>query len=150
MCVCARMCVCGGDSSIALGRKPAYSLLETKFIGVGALLKVNTYSQQTKVREMAYNTLVRPQLEYASLVWDPYIIGKILQIEKVERRAARWTSNNSDPRSSVTGMLDEFGWCTPEQRRAGARLCLFYKIVWQSPCQIISSTTLVFLVIFTQ
>ena len=125
-----RACVCvgGGDSSIALGRKPAYSLLGTKFNGVGALLKVNTYSQQTKVREMAYNTLVRPQLEYASLVWDPYIIGKILQIEKVQRRAARWTSNNSDPRSSVTVMLDELGWCTLEQRRAGARLCLFYKI----------------------
>lgn len=93
-------------------------------------LKRNIKTKQSKVREMAYNTLVRPQLEYASPIWDPYTKGKILQIEKVQRRAARWTSNNFDPRSSVTGMLDDLGWRTLEQRRADARLCLFYKIVY--------------------
>ena len=61
----------------------------------------------------------------------PLAKGKILQIEKVHRRAARWTSNNFDPRSRVTAMLDDLGWRTLEQRRADARLCLFYKIVYE-------------------
>ena len=94
-------------------------------------LNRNIKTKQSKVhREMAYNTLVPPQLEYASLIWDPYTKGKILQIEKVRRRAARWTSNNFDPQSSITGMLDDLGWGTLEQRRADGHLCLFYKIVY--------------------
>ena len=38
-------------------------------------LKRNIKTKQSKVREMAYNTLVRPQLEYASPIWDPYTKG---------------------------------------------------------------------------
>ena len=88
-------------------------------------LKKNIKKKQSKVRGMAYNTLVRPQLEHASPISDLYTKGKILQIENVQRRAARWTSNNFDPRSSVTGMLDDLEWRTLEQRRADARLSCF-------------------------
>ena len=73
---------------------------------------------------MAYSTLVRPQMEYASPIWDPYTKGKILQIEKVQRRAARWTINDSDTRSSVTGMLDDLGWGILEQIRAFLQDCV--------------------------
>ena len=44
------------------------------------------------IRETAYNTLVRPQLEYSSAVLDPYTKYKINQIEMVQRRAARQTN----------------------------------------------------------
>ena len=54
----------------------------------------------------------------------------ISKIEMVQRRAARWTISNFDRRASVTEMLDKLGWQTLEQRRADARLCLFYKIVY--------------------
>ena len=37
---------------------------------------------------------VRPQLEYAAPIWDPYTKEKTLQLEKIQRRAARWTTNN--------------------------------------------------------
>ena len=52
------------------------------------------------------------------------------QLEKIQRRAARWTTNNYDYRSSVTAMIDQLGGRTLEQRRADALLCLFYKIVY--------------------
>lgn len=47
----------------------------------------------------------------------------------VQRRAARWTSCNFDPRASVSDMLEALGWRSLEQRRVDSRLCLFYKIV---------------------
>ena len=90
----------------------------------------NIRTKNEKVRETAYNTLVRPQLEYASPVWDPHHKDKILQLEKVQRRAARWTTSSFDYRSSVTAIVNDLGWRTLEQRRADARLCLFFKMVY--------------------
>ena len=89
----------------------------------------NIKTKNQKVRETAYNTLVRPQLEYAAPVWDPYFKEKILQLEKVQRRAARCTTSSFDYRSSVTAIVNDLGWRTLEQRRADPRLCLFFKIV---------------------
>ena len=50
-------------------------------------------------------SLVRPQLEFASVVWDPHMKAQISQIEQVQRRAARWTAGNFDRQSSVTEMV---------------------------------------------
>ena len=34
-------------------------------------------------KESAYLTMVRPQLEYTSDVWDPHHVGDIMELEKV-------------------------------------------------------------------
>ena len=93
-------------------------------------IKRNIKTKNRKIRETAYNTFVRPTLEYAAPIWDPHTKRNVLQLEKVQRRAARWTTSNFDYRSSVTALLQELGWRTLEKRRADARLCLFYKIVY--------------------
>ena len=93
-------------------------------------IRRNIKSKSKDVRESAYNTIVRPQVEYASAVWDPHTKEHISKIEMVQRRAARWTFGNFDNRASVTEMLNKLGWRTLEQRRADARLCLFYKIIY--------------------
>ena len=102
-------------------------------------IKRNIKTKNAKIRETASNTLVRPQLEYVAPVWDPYTKHKILQLEKVQRRAARWTTSNYDYRSSVPAMIDRLRWRTLEQGRTEARLCLFYKlfmVLWQCLCLI--------------
>ena len=44
-----------------------------------------------KTKEVAYKTLVRPQLEDAAPIWHPYDETQIQQVEKVQRTAVRWT-----------------------------------------------------------
>ena len=89
----------------------------------------NIKTKHPGVREMAYSTLVRPQLEYAAAVWDPHTKGKTQQVEKVQRRAARWVSGNYERLASVSDMIATLGWRSLEQRWADAGLCLFYKII---------------------
>ena len=43
----------------------------------------NLYMCSKEVKEAAYLTLVRPCLEYASSVWDPYQLYLIPSIEKI-------------------------------------------------------------------
>ena len=92
-------------------------------------VKRNIRTHHPKVREAAYKTLVRPQLEYASSAWDPHSIDHTHKIEMIQRRAARWVLRDYSPLSSVSNMLDRLEWQTLEHRRSCARLTLFYKIV---------------------
>ena len=48
-----------------------------------SFIQRNIKTKNQRVRETAYNTLVRPQLEYAAPVWEPHTKEKILHLEKV-------------------------------------------------------------------
>ena len=43
----------------------------------------------TQTRQLAYNTLVRPILEFDCQVWDPYLRKDVKQLEKVQNRAPK-------------------------------------------------------------
>ena len=79
---------------------------------------------------MAYNSLVRPQDEYASAVWSPYTKENINKIEKVLRRAARWVTNEYSSYSIVTDMQSNLGWRSLINRRTDMRLAMFHKVVY--------------------
>ena len=91
-------------------------------------LKRNLNIGSTTVKQNAYKALVRPLVEYASPVWDPYHQTEIDRIEMVQRRAARYVTNSHNNRSSVNQMLEHLEWKSLEQRRKDARLTMMYKI----------------------
>ena len=37
-----------------------------------------------------YKTLVRPHLEYASVIWSPYLKKDKISIENVQRASCKW------------------------------------------------------------
>ena len=73
--------------------------------------------------------MVCPILEYASTVWSPYTNSNIYKLEMVQRRAARFITNNYPPWASVTEILDHLNLPTLEQRRNNLKLVMMYKMV---------------------
>jgi len=67
-----------------------------------------TYCCSQRAKNLAYLSLVRPHLEYAAAAWDPYTAKDIQQLERVQRRAARFVKKIIAI-ISVTVLLDELG-----------------------------------------
>ena len=91
-------------------------------------IKRNLQISNPALKTAAYNSLVRPILEYAPTIWDPHTKTNIDKIEMVQRRAARYVLHRHHNRSSVSSMLHFLGWTSLQQRREQARLCMMYKI----------------------
>ena len=69
------------------------------------LLSRNFHYCLTQTKSILYLTLVRPILEYAATVWEPYHQTDINQLEAVQpRREARFVMNCYDHYQSVTDM----------------------------------------------
>lgn len=88
----------------------------------------------------AYKTLVRPTMEYAGAVWDPYKKGEVEGLEAVQKRAARrvtrkgnvWKEEEINGRivrkyESVTKIVQELGWEKLQDRRRDDRMIKTYK-----------------------
>jgi hypothetical protein len=64
------------------------------------------------VKEKAYLAIIRPVLEYAGSVWDPYLQSNIKEIENVQRLAAR----------RVLGRWKKYCW---SEEKNGSRVRIF-------------------------
>ncbi len=56
---------------------------------------------------------MRSQLEYAYVAWDPYQIKDILNLEKVQRKAARFVKQNYSNYKRITRLIQDLGWKKP-------------------------------------
>ena len=52
-------------------------------------VKRNVLTKNKDIKTMAYNSLVRPQLEYASAVWSPYTKENKSKIEKSSKKGSQ-------------------------------------------------------------
>jgi len=93
-------------------------------------IRRNLYKCSQPTKAKAYSSMVHPTLEYCSTVWDPYFLKDINELEKVQRRAARWAISAYNWSSSVTSMLEVLQWPTLPKRRSISRLHMFYKSVY--------------------
>ena len=81
-----------------------------------------------EVKQKAYESLVRPRLEYAAETWNPHTTSLVDKIEQVQRAAARFVHADYRRTSSVTPMIQNLGWDTLHTRRLLAQSVMFYKI----------------------
>ena len=68
-------------------------------------IQSNLWNCPKNVKEIAYTSLVRPKLEFASAAWGPFLKKDISALERVQRKAARFCSQNYDRYASVTDMI---------------------------------------------
>ena len=93
-----------------------------------SFLQRNLYFCPVGVKEKCVNTLVRPVLEYGCCVWDPHQSNHIEELEKVQRRSARFvTGNYMMTHGNTKRNLDFLDWPPLETRRARAKLHLLHK-----------------------
>ena len=102
--------------------------ITNKANGTRAFLQRNLHQCPRKTKELCYKTLVRPQLEYASTVWDPPTSTQCQKIEMVQRRAARFVIGDYHRTSSVDAMIEKLKWQTLQQRRDINKAVLLYRI----------------------
>ena len=83
---------------------------------------------------MLYKSLVRPVLEYAAPVWNPYLVKEVLALERVQRRASRLAlgQKRGDSEMDYEDRLRKLKWPTLETRRLFLSLVECYKIVFDT------------------
>ena len=93
------------------------------------VVRRNLNTCPTLIKAVAYTSLVRPILEYSLAAWDPDSQNNIKTLERIQRQAARFCTNNySREPGSLTKLLQELGWETLQMRRKSKRITTLYKI----------------------
>ena len=93
-----------------------------------SFLQCNLQCCQRKLKETTNITLIRSVLEYAAVVWDPYL-KDINHLECIENRSALFVCNNYSWESSMSVMKNELGWLNLADRRREIHLTMLFKIV---------------------
>ena len=82
-----------------------------------------------KIKEQCYFALVRPLVEYGCTAWDPHDNDKILLLEQINKRAARFvTGNNLREHGQTLKNMVTLGWPPLSDRRGRAKLSMLYRI----------------------
>ena len=93
-----------------------------------AFLHRNIRTCPRKIKHLAYTTLVRRILEYASIIWDPHTAANIHTLETVQCRSDRRIMHNYNRHARVTTMLQNLDLPTLQQRRQHSKISMLYRI----------------------
>ena len=112
-----------------LSWSPHISSITGKAASTLGFLRSNLRKCPAQLKVRAYIAFVRSTLDYASPIWDPFLKRDIKNLEKINRRAARFMTGDYHPISSVSSMLRSLGWSNLKDHRHDTRLALLFKIV---------------------
>ena len=117
-------CCLGIHLSNTLNWTAQTKVASTKAQQTLGVIRRNLNKCSTHIKAIAYTSLVRPILEYASAAWDPYSQNNIKTLERIQRQAARFCTNNySREPGSLT--KQELVWETLQTRRKAKRNTTF-------------------------
>lgn len=91
-------------------------------------LRYKLKTAPSHVKLLAYNTLIRPKLEYGCMAWDPYLKKDVNKLEMVQRKAVRFIFNAYRRIDSPSALMAANNISTLENRRLFARLRFLYLI----------------------
>ena len=92
------------------------------------MLMRNLKRARKKTRTIAYKTICRPILEYASQSWCPHKVKNIKLIEAINRKAFRW-ANFKRKFDRISELMSQEGWQTLAERRQANDIKLYFKIL---------------------
>ena len=91
-------------------------------------LKRNTSACPKYIKEKCYKTLVKPILDYGCAVWDPHHKKQMEKIEKVQKNAARYVTNDYTFTSGKTKEhFEQLQWVPHQETRAKAKVTTLFK-----------------------
>ena len=90
------------------------------------LLRRNIKVTSTHTNDLAYKALIRPKLEFASVVWSLWQKFLVDNLERIQRRLARYVFNDYHLDSSVSVMIDNLDWDSLEHRHKKASPHTFF------------------------
>ncbi|SCV66640.1 Reverse transcriptase (RNA-dependent DNA polymerase) [Anaplasma phagocytophilum] len=95
-------------------------------------LKRTLFQANPETKLVAYSTLVRSQLEYASIIWHPHQSYLGEKIESLQNKAARFIVRDYSRFTSVTGIKHRLNLPPLHTRRKVARLSFIHKLYHSS------------------
>lgn len=91
-------------------------------------LRRSLKSSTSSVRLLAYNSYIRPLLEYAVIIWDPFTLTNIKKLERVQHKVVRFVFN-SYGRASVSELVRRSGLPPVTVRNRICRLKFLFQLV---------------------
>lgn len=91
-------------------------------------LRRNFSRAPSSLKLLLYKTLLRPKLEYASTIWDPYHDNLIHSIELIQNNSCRFILWNYNRTASASAMKSRLGLELLATRRKTFRLSFFHKL----------------------
>ena len=112
-----------------LSYNPHIDFITNKANRTLGFLRRNLHNCTPDIKHIAYNTFVRPTLEYCTAVWDPYTKQNRDKLERINIRAARFITYNYTRTPGITSQIKkQINMDQLEKRRQAHRLTVMYKI----------------------